>query len=185
MVHIWRALVDDPKKTIDLHFQSIMRELLREMGGRLWRNRQAACAALADLLQGRRFAELAPHLEEVWTMTLRCLDDIKETVRAQSMALVRCVRSLTLRLVDPQFTSKAECAQAVGLLLPLLLEKGLGSSVQDVKAIALDAVAKTVKLSTAEALKPQLVPLVEAMLEGLSSLEDARLNYVEQVGVCC
>ncbi|KAG1660153.1 hypothetical protein FOA52_007810 [Chlamydomonas sp. UWO 241] len=180
MVHIWRSLIDDPKKTIDLHFQSIMRELLREMGGRLWRNRQAACAALADLLQGRRFAELAPHLEEVWTMTLRCLDDIKETVRAQAMALVRCVRSLTLRLVDPQFTSKAECGQAVGLLLPLLLEKGLGSSVREVKAIALDAVAKTVKLSTTEALKPQLVPLVEAMLEGLSSLEDTRLNYVEQ-----
>ena len=32
-------------------------------------------------LQGRRWAELQPYFERVWTMTLRCLDDIKETVR--------------------------------------------------------------------------------------------------------
>ena len=55
MGHIWRSLVDDPKKTVDAHFGAIMSELLREMGGRLWRNRQAACAALSDLLQGRRW----------------------------------------------------------------------------------------------------------------------------------
>ena len=56
MGHIWRSLIDDPKKALDTHFGAVARELLREMGGRLWRNRQAACAALADLLQGRRWA---------------------------------------------------------------------------------------------------------------------------------
>lgn len=54
MVLIWRSLVDDTKKTLDTHFGAIIKELLVEMGGRLWRNRQAACAALGDLLQGRR-----------------------------------------------------------------------------------------------------------------------------------
>lgn len=52
MVLIWRALIDDPKKTIDAHFDAIISELLKEMGGRLWRNRQAAAGALADLIQG-------------------------------------------------------------------------------------------------------------------------------------
>lgn len=51
MAHIWRSLVDDPKSTVDRHFDAIARELLSEMGGRLWRNRQASSAAMADLLQ--------------------------------------------------------------------------------------------------------------------------------------
>ena len=50
-MHIWRSLVDDPRKAVDEHFGAIMGELLREMGGRLWRNRQAACTGMADLLQ--------------------------------------------------------------------------------------------------------------------------------------
>ena len=61
-MHIWRSLVDDPRKAVDEHFGAIMGELLREMGGRLWRNRQAACTAMADLLQvwGREVG--SPHL---------------------------------------------------------------------------------------------------------------------------
>lgn len=43
--------MDDPKQALDAHFSAIVAELLRNMGGRLWRNREAACAALADLLQ--------------------------------------------------------------------------------------------------------------------------------------
>lgn len=51
MAHIWRALVDNPKEALDAHFEAVVRELLKDIGGRLWRNREAACAALADLLQ--------------------------------------------------------------------------------------------------------------------------------------
>jgi proteasome component ECM29 len=54
MAHIWRALVPEPKKALEAHFGAVAAELLREMGGRLWRSREAACAALADLLQARR-----------------------------------------------------------------------------------------------------------------------------------
>lgn len=41
------------------------RSLLSDMGARLWRVRQAASAALTDLLAGRRWAQLAPHMEQV------------------------------------------------------------------------------------------------------------------------
>lgn len=51
MSHIWHALVSDPKKTVDAHFEPICNELLKEMGGRLWRNREASCNGMADLLQ--------------------------------------------------------------------------------------------------------------------------------------
>ena len=51
MSHIWHALVPEPKKTVDANFAPIAVELLKEMGGRLWRNREASCAGMADLLQ--------------------------------------------------------------------------------------------------------------------------------------
>ena len=51
MTHIWAALVPEPRAALDAHFGAIADELLREMGGRMWRNREAACLGLADLLQ--------------------------------------------------------------------------------------------------------------------------------------
>ena len=51
MAYIWRALVPEPRKALEAHFDAVAAELLREMTGRLWRSREAACAALADLLQ--------------------------------------------------------------------------------------------------------------------------------------
>ena len=51
MTQIWTALVPEPKAALDAHFGAIADELLKEMGGRMWRSREAACLALADLLQ--------------------------------------------------------------------------------------------------------------------------------------
>jgi proteasome component ECM29 len=51
MVHIWRALVAEPKQAVDANFDLILAQLLTEMGGNMWRNREASCLALADLLQ--------------------------------------------------------------------------------------------------------------------------------------
>ncbi len=45
--------VDDPRAALDAHFDAVAGEVLREMGARLWRAREAACAALADLVQAR------------------------------------------------------------------------------------------------------------------------------------
>lgn len=64
MSHIWHALVPEPKKAVDASFDQICTELLREMGGRLWRNREACCAGMADLLQVRTWHTLLP---QVWT----------------------------------------------------------------------------------------------------------------------
>ena len=68
MANIWRALIPDPRKAVDQHFKAIMAELLGEMGGKLWRNREAACLAMADLLQ-------VPHAE-VRVLAFRMLSSL-------------------------------------------------------------------------------------------------------------
>jgi proteasome component ECM29 len=77
MTNIWRVLVSEPRKAVDLHFQTILSELLREMGAKLWRSREAASLALTDLLQGRRWGDVKDRLEEMWRMAFRAIDDIK------------------------------------------------------------------------------------------------------------
>jgi hypothetical protein len=53
MNDIWNALVKDSSATIDKHFDAIMDDLLASILGKEWRVRQACCAAIADLVQGR------------------------------------------------------------------------------------------------------------------------------------
>ncbi|KAL6762246.1 proteasome stabiliser-domain-containing protein [Haematococcus lacustris] len=198
MAAVWKGLVDDPKAAVDAAFPAIMADLLKELGGRLWRSRQAAAAAMADLLQGRRWGELQGHLAQVWTMTFRAMDDIKDSrhagpiflhllhpaalkqVRRAAAGLARSLRGVTLRLCDPSLSPPRDAQAAVGLVLPLMLDQGITSSVEEVRGLAMSVVAAAAKQARAEALKPLLPQLVQALLEGLSSLEDTRLNYIEQ-----
>lgn len=56
---------------IRTNLSAIIVELLRALGERKWRDRQAACAALSDLLRGRGWEEIGPHLELLWKMADR------------------------------------------------------------------------------------------------------------------
>lgn len=58
MAHIWKSLVQDPKKTIDEYLDLIFNDLLIQCGSRLWRSREASCLALADIIQGRKFGQV-------------------------------------------------------------------------------------------------------------------------------
>jgi proteasome component ECM29 len=178
---IWQALVSDPRAAVDEHFDAIVRDLLKDLGGRLWRSREAAAAALADALQGRRWAALAPHFGECWTMALRALDDIKESVRIQASGLARTLAALTVRLTDASATAdSADAAAALAVAMPLLLKQGVPAQAAEVRAIAVRTVSQIADKASAEALLPHLGDVVAVMLESLSSLEDSRLSYVTQ-----
>ena len=53
------------------NLSAIVTELLRALGDRKWRDRQSACAGLSDVLRGRGWDEIGPHLEMLWTMADR------------------------------------------------------------------------------------------------------------------
>ena len=55
MAGILLVLVPERAKALTEHCGAVLKDLLSEMGARLWRNRQAACLAAADLLQVRCF----------------------------------------------------------------------------------------------------------------------------------
>ncbi|XP_057515552.1 uncharacterized protein LOC130797079 [Amaranthus tricolor] len=178
MAHIWKSLVADSKKTIDMYFDPIVDDLLTQCGSRLWRSRESSCLALADIIQGRRFEHVGKHLKRLWTAAFRAMDDIKETVRNSGDKLCRAVSSLTTRLCDVSLTDKSESSQAMDIVLPLLLSEGIMSKVDSVRKASIGVVIKLAK-GAGIAIRPHLADLVTCMLESLSSLEDQGLNYVE------
>lgn len=54
-------------------------------------------------------------------------------VRNAAAILARSLRGVTLRLVDASLSPPADVAAAVAVVLPLMIEQGLGSSVTEVQ----------------------------------------------------
>lgn len=71
MNDIWAALVKDPSAVIDRHFDNIMNDLLKNILGKEWRARQASCAAIADLVQGRPVEKYEKYLGQIWALTFK------------------------------------------------------------------------------------------------------------------
>ncbi|KAB2012864.1 hypothetical protein ES319_D09G119000v1 [Gossypium barbadense] len=178
MAHIWKSLVADPKRTIDENLDYIFDDLLVQCGSRLWRSREAACLALADIIQGRKFDQVGKHLKKIWLVAFRAMDDIKETVRTAGDKLCRAITSLTIRLCDVSLTEAPDASQSMDIVLPFLLAEGILSKVDSIRKASIGVVMKLAK-GAGIALRPHLSDLVCCMLESLSSLEDQGLNYVE------
>ena len=71
MNDIWAALVKDSSATIDKYFDSIITDLLKNILAKEWRSRQASCAAIADLVQGRPLNRYEKYLTEIWSLTFK------------------------------------------------------------------------------------------------------------------
>ena len=77
-------------------------------------------------VQGRRWGEVKVQFADIWEMTFRVIDDIKESVRAAALGLAKSLRSLSLRIMDVQQSSPSEAGAAVAVALPFLVQKGAG-----------------------------------------------------------
>lgn len=176
---IWQALVKDPTVVVDTHFDDIMQDLLKSMlSGREWRVRQASCAAVADLVQGRRPEKFVQYLDEIYSKAFKLLDDIKESVRTAALKLCQTITNSVIRTLETGGTEKRASA-LLGSAIPFLLsEKGLDSSVEDVRGYAIGALVQIIKKSPGTQLHAFVPVILEKFLGSLSSLEPQAVNYV-------
>ena len=56
-------------------------------------------------------------------MTMRAMDDVKESCRAAAATTMHTLQSVTLRLADPAATAADDAARAMNMMLPFLLTK--------------------------------------------------------------
>ncbi|KAL8873909.1 MAG: hypothetical protein Q9174_000685 [Haloplaca sp. 1 TL-2023] len=188
MNEIWTALVREPTATIDQHFDNIMGDLLKNILGKEWRTRQACCGAIADLVQSRPAAKYEKYIGDIWTLTFKVCDDIKESVRTAAMALARVLVGLLTRGLEAGDSSTRSAGVMLKNVLPFLLSpSGLESAAEDVQAFSLSALMQIIKKSSKDSLRPFVPDLVGRLILLLSSLEPQGIEYVrlraEQYGV--
>lgn len=167
MKSIWQSLVKDSQKTVDKYFDEIIDDVLKGLGNRQWRVREASCAAVTDLVQGRKLAQIEPHLESLWQMCFRTLDDIKGSVRQAATQTCKQLTKLTVHYCDPDVVSTQDGVKVMDIVMPFLLQKGIVSDAEDVRKFSLDAVLRVCKTG-ASLLKKYIPDLVDTLLQSLS-----------------
>jgi proteasome component ECM29 len=177
MNDIWSALVKNPTAVIDEHFDAIMEDLLRSILGKEWRTRQASCAAIADLVQGRRFEKYEKYLARVWDVALKVLDDIKGSVRKAAESLCQVLTNILVRQLEEGTSSKNAQIGLTEVMPFLFSTRGLESPSKEVQKFAYDTVLKLIK-SGGKSLLPFIPSLVEQILGLLSTLEPDVINYI-------
>ncbi|KAF2474784.1 major component of the proteasome [Lindgomyces ingoldianus] len=179
MNDIWNALVKDSSTTIGTHFDAIMDDLLISILTKEWRVRQASCAAIADLVQGRNLDKYEKYLGQIWDKCFKVLDDIKESVRAAAASLARVLTGILTRSLEAGDSSLKNAGAMLERVLPFLLStSGLESSAEEVRMFALHTLLQIVKKSNSKTLSPHIPELVERLLGLLSSLEPEAVNYI-------
>ena len=177
MNDIWSALVKDSSATINLYFDDILTDLLKSILGKEWRTRQASCAAIADLVQGREFEKYEKHLHDIWAVAFKVMDDIKGSVREAALALSMALTGILVRQVEAGTSSKHAQAMLKEVLPFLLSGQGMESSAKDVRSFATVTVLKLIK-SGGKALLPFIPDLVEQLLGLLSTFEMEGVDYL-------
>ncbi|RDW57423.1 ECM29 family proteasome component [Aspergillus mulundensis] len=177
---IWLALVKDPNAIISAHFDEIITDLLKSMlAGREWRMRQASCAAIADLIQGRQPDVYAKYVDEIFTKAFKLVDDIKESVRIAALKLCQTITGSVIRTLEVSDSDTKRVRTMLESTIPFLLsDKGMESSVQEVQGFALGALLQMIKKGPGNSLRPFVPSIIEQFLNCLSSLEPQAVNYV-------
>lgn len=179
MNDIWAALVKEPSKTIDQNFDNIMKDLLKNILAKEWRVRQACAAAIADLVQGQKLEKYENYLTEIWELTYKVCDDIKESVRIAAMSLARVLTGILTRGLEAGESSARSSNKMLKQVLPFLLSPaGLESGTSDVQDFARQTLLKIIKSSNGQTLRPFVPDLVGRLLALLSSIEPEMINYL-------
>lgn len=177
MNDIWNALVKSPTVVIDENFDAIMDDLLKNILGKEWRTREASCAAIADLVQGRQFEKYEKYLAHIWEVAFKVLDDIKGSVRKAAEKLCQVLTGILVRQLEAGTSSKNAQVMLKEVMPFLFSTRGLESPSNEVQKFAYDTVLKLVK-SGGKTLLPFIPSLIEQILGLLSTLEPDIINYL-------
>lgn len=177
---IWNAMVKDSNAVLETHFDDIMTSLLKSMLGREWRVRQASCAAVKDLIDGRPFQRYRPYYKDMLAGALKLLDDMKESVRQTALAFFSHLTQVLLKQLEDNASSATTTAMMDEIVPFLLSDRGIDSSVMDVKNSAAKTIQDIAKRG-GKALRPYIVTMVPCLLGFLSTYEPEVINYAYQL----
>jgi Proteasome stabiliser len=164
-------------EAVSEHFDGVVVHCLTSMTSRQWRVREAGAGGLRDLLPSRRWNEVGHHLEQLWYVGLRAMDDIKESVRTAADRAGRALSSLSIRLCDANMSGAATASAAVSVVVPAILP-AFTHSVKEVRVLATSTLAKVIRFG-GDSLRPSVPDIVTSLLESATELEPQAFNYFQ------
>uniref|UniRef100_A0A8C3CD18 Ecm29 proteasome adaptor and scaffold n=1 Tax=Cairina moschata TaxID=8855 RepID=A0A8C3CD18_CAIMO len=144
----------------------------------MWNSRKGAAFGF-NVIAAKAGEQLAPFLPQLLPRLYRYQFDpnlgIRQAMTSIWNALVTDKSMVCVKMCDP---SKGAAGQkTVAVLLPCLLDKGIVSTVAEVRSLSINTLVKISK-SAGSMLKPHAPKLIPALLESLSVLEPQVLNYL-------
>ncbi|SCU84868.1 LAFA_0D12508g1_1 [Lachancea sp. 'fantastica'] len=174
---IWQTLIRSTAETVSTFYDLIMDEVLKGMGAKDWRVREASSYALVDLLNFGSDSSYCENLEAIWTMAFRVMDDVKESVRSAAIKLTKVLSSSLLR-VAKKLANQTNSQETLGKIISLFLgSKGLNSDAEEVKSVALETLVRLIR-EAGDTLRSFAPSLTYEFLMMQSSLGPQEINYL-------
>lgn len=149
MKTLWKTLIGPDRETELL--ASLQNEIIKHLGDSLanrnWKDREAAVLALEAFLPQRSWRVVRCHAESLWTCGLRVLDDIRNSTRMAAIGFMKVLSDHVIRACNPVESSAAVVADAVAMILPLLLDKGLEASSPECRGFTIGILLKIVQVA--------------------------------------
>ncbi|KAI0559064.1 Proteasome component Ecm29 [Gracilaria domingensis] len=167
-------------EAIKANLLAVTDHCIKSIVSRQWRSREAGCAALRDVLASRTWEEVKDSLKDFWYYTLRAMDDMKESVRKSAQGTGRALSELSIYLRNPNYLGEEESAQAVDVVLSVLMTS-FTHSAEEVRAL----VSKTLSEITRHggtALRSSVPDLIANLLD---RCDRARAANLKLRGVSC
>ncbi|KAL3985719.1 Proteasome stabiliser family protein [Acanthocheilonema viteae] len=175
MRSIWQAITASKKSVVEEYANAIFNELKLTLTDPQWRTRESSCLALADLLSAHCTNEMVEHFDQLFEILYRVQDDIKESVRmAARRALSNLIKATLCRC---SLVNGCKATRLLGIILPVIVEKGVRSSVKSNKMLSLKMIMDIAK-EAGSTLQEHVNIIVPCLLDSLSEEESTVLNYL-------
>ncbi|KAL9616917.1 MAG: hypothetical protein Q9160_008265 [Pyrenula sp. 1 TL-2023] len=178
MNDIWTAIVKDSSAVLNENLDLILEDLLKSITGKEWRVRQASCDAIADLIQGREVDQYEKHLNQIWSLSFKVLDDIKESVRSAAMKLCRTLTNLLIRNLEVGDGTSSRAQKMLDHAMPFLRDQLDSGAPAEVRSHAITTLIQILKKSPQRPIRKFAPEILETLLSSLSSLEHEGVNYL-------
>lgn len=179
MENIWKTLVPNSSAVIGEYFEDILSDLAKNMSNQEWRVREASCLAMSSLLQSYNSDKFYGVTEELWSVTFRCMDDIKESVRAAGTRLAGALSKNFLRYISSNEANLDKAKKVLDILLPFLLgPKGLNSDAEEVRFFSVKILLELIEKSGSPYIEEHIPKLVYELTILLSAIEPQAINFL-------
>ncbi|KAJ8667078.1 hypothetical protein QAD02_008740 [Eretmocerus hayati] len=167
---IWRAIVPSTQKALEQHHEEIIKDITTNLTNGQFHVRISCCLALADLLRSSISINYAEYAGELWKQLFRVMDDIQEGARIEATNTAKILSRVCIRECDISSGKSGE--KVIQAILPVLLDDGIASTVQNVRVISLQTVSQLVTIA-GSLLKSSLPVLIPALLVSIGEMENS------------